>query len=352
MPRPAPAPCSSLRDVESPRRVRISPGRRHRSARHLSPAHPSGFPTLARSSHGELTGDAPAPAAPPCFFRPGLPGLRALAFCPNSLALAWCRAPTSTPLFSLLVPSVSRPPPWISSTAPLLCSPMARSPLPGASPSQAASSPYAQAQAQSSPSVACLARPASLLPVPPWLRCACSGCSYACCREAPCSVLLRHVVVRPKLLAVDIESLTRALDTVKRCVYLCPSPPDRNLALLSASLFAGLSPMLPRPCFSLSCRAIIASVASSLATVILTASARDCGRVHRIHQCSVADSTVVASESFACCRASRFPCPVLARFSVRQRALSARSALIPILSSTSPRLSSSVVLVAVPYCAY
>ena len=32
---------------------------------------------------------------------------------------------------------------------------------------------------------------------------------------------------------------------------------------------------------------------------------------------------------FACCRARRFPCLVLARFPARQRALSARSALIP-----------------------
>jgi hypothetical protein len=177
-------------------------------------------------------------------------------------------------------------------------------------------------------------------------------CSCACCREAPYSVLLHRVVVRAKLLTVDIESVTRSFDTVKRCVCLCPSPPGRNLALLSASLFAGSSPMLPHPYFSLLCRAIIASIASSLATVILTASARDCGRVHRICQRSVADSTIVASDSFACCRASRFPCPVLAQFSVRQRALSARLALIPISSSTSPRHSSSVVLVAVPYCAY
>jgi hypothetical protein len=44
-----------------------------------------------------------------------------------------------------------------------------------------------------------------------------------------------------------------------------------------------------------SSRTIITSVASSLATVILTASARDCGRVHRIRQHFVADSTVVVS---------------------------------------------------------
>jgi hypothetical protein len=37
------------------------------------------------------------------------------------------------------------------------------------------------------------------------------------------------------------------------------------------------------------------SVASLLATIILTASACDCGRVHRIRQRFVADSTVVAS---------------------------------------------------------
>nr|ACG43789.1 hypothetical protein [Zea mays] len=45
---------------------------------------------------------------------------------------------------------------------------------------------------------------------------------------------------------------------------------------------------------------------------------------------------VVAGDSFACCRAHRFPCPVLARFPAHQRALSACLALIPIASSTSP----------------
>jgi hypothetical protein len=75
------------------------------------------------------------------------------------------------------------------------------------------------------------------LPVPPWLRRACSVVP-ACYREAPCSVPLRHVVMRAKLLAVDVESVTRALDMVKRCVCLCLSPPCRNLALLSASLLA------------------------------------------------------------------------------------------------------------------
>jgi hypothetical protein len=63
-------------------------------------------------------------------------------------------------------------------------------------------------------------------------------CSCACCHEGPCSVLLCRVVVRAKLLAVDIESVTRALDTVKCCVCLCPSPPNHDLALLLASLLA------------------------------------------------------------------------------------------------------------------
>jgi hypothetical protein len=72
----------------------------------------------------------------------------------------------------------------------------------------------------------------------------------------------------------------------------------------------------------------------------------------RVRQCSVADLTIVTGDSFACCRAHRFPYLVLAQLSARQRTHSDCSALIPIASSTSPRLSSSVVLVAVPYCAY
>jgi hypothetical protein len=69
---------------------------------------------------------------------------------------------------------------------------------------------------------------------------------------------------------------------------------------------------------------IIASVASSLVTVILTALARDCGRVHRIRQCFV-----IRLSSLRVLSSRRFPCLVLARFPARQRALSARSALIP-----------------------
>jgi hypothetical protein len=43
---------------------------------------------------------------------------------------------------------------------------------------------------------------------------------------------------------------------------------------------------------------------------------------------------VVTGDSFACCQARRFPCPVLARFPARQRVLSTCSALSPIASST------------------
>jgi hypothetical protein len=67
------------------------------------------------------------------------------------------------------------------------------------------------------------------------------------------------------------------------------------------------------------------------------------------HVAIVVSSLVIASRAV---EPVVFPCPVLTWFPACQRALSARSALIPISSSTSPRLSSSVVLVVVPYCAY
>jgi hypothetical protein len=63
--------------------------------------------------------------------------------------------------------------------------------------------------------------------------------------------------------------------------------------------------------------------------------------------CSYRHRRVVAGDSFACASNSR-----VESFSGSLRALSARSALIPISLSTSPRLSSSVVLVAVRYCTY
>jgi hypothetical protein len=50
--------------------------------------------------------------------------------------------------------------------------------------------------------------------------------------------------VRAKLFIVDIESVMCALDTVKRYMCLCPSPPDRDLALLLMSL---LAESFPRP---------------------------------------------------------------------------------------------------------
>jgi hypothetical protein len=86
-------------------------------------------------------------------------------------------------------------------------------------------------------------------PVPPWLRRARFVVPARAIVKLPVQfsfVALSFVrncsqssiVVRAKLFAVDIESVTRVLDTVKRCVCLCPSPPGRNLALLSASLLA------------------------------------------------------------------------------------------------------------------
>jgi hypothetical protein len=66
-----------------------------------------------------------------------------------------------------------------------------------------------------------------------------------------------------------------------------------------------------------------------------------------IHVRSYRHRRVVAGDSFACASNSR-----VESFSCSLRALSARLALIPISSSNSSRLSSSVVLVAVRYCTY
>jgi hypothetical protein len=111
-----------------------------------------------------------------------------------------------------------------------------------------------------------------------------------------------------------------------------------GLACASSSRAESLSSSSGRPASCPLCSPASATCwcSNSSAVVILSAPARDCGRVHRIHQHSIADSTVVAGDSFACYRASRFPCPVLARFPVHQRALSVRLALILIASSIPP----------------
>jgi hypothetical protein len=96
------------------------------------------------------------------------------------------------------------------------------------------------------------------------------------------------------------------------------------------------SPRRPLSCLLCSPASATRWCSNSSAVVILSTPARDYGRVHRIRQRSVADSTVVAGDSFACYRACCFPCPMLARLYARQRALSTRSALISITSSTSP----------------
>jgi hypothetical protein len=92
------------------------------------------------------------------------------------------------------------------------------------------------------------------------VACVAFHCSYACCREALCSVHLRRIVILAKLLVVDIKSVTRALDTVKRCVGLCPSPPDRDLALLLASL---LAKFFPSPCHKIHSDTISSSFRAS-----------------------------------------------------------------------------------------
>eukprot|EP00267_Zea_mays_P051669 XP_020404652.1 uncharacterized protein LOC109944338 [Zea mays] len=84
----------------------------------------------------------------------------------------------------------------------------------------------------------------------------------------------------------------------RRALRCCPCARRSSTSLLTHS---SLFPCLPRARISSarhsvsSSRTIIASITSSLATFILTVSAHDCGRVHRIRQRFVADSTVVVS---------------------------------------------------------
>ena len=111
-------------------------------------------------------------------------------------------------------------------------------------------------------------RPARLYVAVVAFRCFC-----ACGREAPCSVRLRRLVVRAKLLAVHIKSVMCALDTMKCCVS-CVVHPRSSSSRRSPSHYV---------------------------------------RQHR-----------------------RFPCLVLAWFSARRCALSARLALILIASSIPP----------------
>jgi hypothetical protein len=69
-------------------------------------------------------------------------------------------------------------------------------------------------------------------------------------------------------------------------------------AQLALTLFAARARILSAR------HSIIACVASSLATVILTASARDRGRVRRVRQHYVVDSTIVAVICLVACSPS------------------------------------------------
>jgi hypothetical protein len=169
-----------------------------------------------------------------------------------------------------------------------------------------------------------------------------SACSNRCAAVSLCSpwpVPARAVIISqlPAMCSPSLDFIARSL--VRHPVLL-------HGWLMLLHRFALAAPMAGGfPC--------VARVPSSF--VLTSCCEVSSARVkfpRRVCQHSVADSTVVASDSFACCRACHFPCLVLARLSARQCALSDRSALIPIVSSTSPRHSLSVVLVVVPYCTY
>jgi hypothetical protein len=148
--------------------------------------------------------------------------------------------------------------------------------------------------------------PASLLPVSSMAASRAFRCSCPCCREAHCSVLLRRVVVRAKLLVVDIESVTCVLDTVKHCVCLCPSPLGRNLALLSSSLLAESFPCSRRKIRS----ATVSSNYKASSPCALASAAADSVIKFTSAPCSVC----FAVGNFSTFQ-FRAACPVCARFS-------------------------------------
>jgi hypothetical protein len=150
----------------------------------------------------------------------------------------------------------------------------------------------------------------------------------------PVRVLLAFVLCAQRSVILCLWTFGRV---GRGCYYqLTGMLPGLTCASSSRAEFLSSSPGCPASYLLCSPTSATRWCSNSSAVVILSAPTRDCGRVHRIRQRSVADSTVVAGDSFACCRASRFPCPVLARFPVRQRALSALLALILIVSSILP----------------
>jgi hypothetical protein len=76
--------------------------------------------------------------------------------------------------------------------------------------------------------------------------------------------------MRAKLLAVEIEFVMRVLDMVKRCVCLCPSPPGRTLALLSASL---LAESFPCPCHKIRSATVSSNYEASSPCALASAAA-------------------------------------------------------------------------------
>jgi hypothetical protein len=174
-------------------------------------------------------------------------------------------------------------------------SPMARSPLPGASPSQATSSPW------------CF--PAALCSDSCWPRTPCFSLA-----GAPCVLGFKFLCAR--------STAPIASSSLPRLSSVWPTPirvrSYRHRRVVAADSFAcasssrveSLSSSPRRPTSYLLCSPALATrwCSNSSAVVVLSASARDRGSVRRVRQRSVANSTVVAVVRFVVCSPSVVGC--------------------------------------------
>jgi hypothetical protein len=231
-----------------------------------------------------------APSASPCF--PAQP---------RRVSPPWppCRAPpTSLPGVPGARTQPARRAPWWPCSHLLGVpwrSPMARSPLPGASPSQATSSPW------------CF--PVVL-------------CSDSCWPRAPCFSLAGAPCVLGFKFLCACSTAPIASSSLPRLSGVWPTPirvrsyrhrrvvAGDSFACASSSRVESLSSSPRRPTSYLLCSPALATrwCSNSSAVVVLSASARDRGRVRRVRQRSVADSTIVAVVRFAVCSLSVVGC--------------------------------------------
>jgi hypothetical protein len=188
-------------------------------------------------------------------------------------------------------------------------------------------------------------------------------CARACAQLAPLLGLRLPLLRVVELLCCAREALCSSSKFPCRALWrwLPPIPPLISQARQCSSSLLSSSPNITprssgREFFTVRARAPLLGPSSFSSSLPHSAVRRHRSVVRQADCVSCVahprSSSTRRSSSHGVRRYRRFYCSVLAWFPARQRAMSARSALIPITSSTSPRLSSSIVLVAVPYCAY